>query len=292
MLLAKEFRKADTSRITRKWIDVPYGNISSAQKLDIYLPERGDGPFPVIMSIHGGAFMGGDKGNGQLNPILKGLTAGYAVVGVNYRLSGEATFPAQIYDIKSAIRFIRKNGKAYKLNPDKIAVWGGSAGGTLAALAGTSGDVKELSDGNNAGVSDRVQAVVDWFGPIYFSTMDAEFAALGMSCVRSKISSPDSPESAYLGKTIGTQEAENTVKKASPLTYISPDDPPFYIQHGTMDMNIPVTQSENFAGKLESVIGSDKVIFEKIEGAKHGGPEFFKKENLRKIFAFLDKYLK
>ena len=96
---------------------------SGAQKLDIYLPEVGDGPFPVIVQIHGGAFRMGDKGDAQVNPSLEGLTHGYAVVSINYRLSGEAIFPAQIQDVKAAIRSLRANAKKYKLNPDKIATW-------------------------------------------------------------------------------------------------------------------------------------------------------------------------
>jgi dipeptidyl aminopeptidase/acylaminoacyl peptidase len=100
----------------------------------------------------------------------------------------------------------------------------------------------------------QVQAVVDWFGPIYFSTMDAEFAALGQTAAMGLTNSTKSPETAYLGKTIGTPEAEELVKQASPQTYITTDDPAFFIQHGTADRNIPITQSENFAKALEKVL--------------------------------------
>jgi len=162
--LAQPSHKANTGNISRKWLDIAYASKSPAQKLDIYLPDAGDGPFPVILSIHGGAFKGGDKGDNQVVPMLEGVRRGYAVVSINYRLSGEAISPAQINDIKAAVRWIRANAKQYKFNPDKIAAWGGSAGGNLAALLGTSGDVKELEDGSqgNANQSSRVQAVVDW----------------------------------------------------------------------------------------------------------------------------------
>ena len=104
-----EIPPAKTDHIKRKMFDLPYANLSEAQKLDIYWPEDGDGPFPVIVSIHGGAFMGGDKRDVQLTPMLRALKRGYCVVGVNYRMSGEAKFPKLIHDIKAAIRWIRAN---------------------------------------------------------------------------------------------------------------------------------------------------------------------------------------
>ena len=164
----------NVDHITRKWQDIAYADQSPAQKLDIYLPETGDGPFPVILSIHGGAFSGGDKRDGQVTPMLEGLKRGYAVVSINYRLSGESIWPAQINDCKAAVRWIRANAGHYKLAADKIAAWGGSAGGHLSAMLGTSGDVAALEDlsQGNAQQSSRVQVVVDWFGPTNFLTMD------------------------------------------------------------------------------------------------------------------------
>lgn len=283
----------DTSGITQKYLDVAYATASEAEKLDIYLPNEGEGPFPVVIQIHGGAFKSGDKASGELTPVLEALNRGYAVVAVNYRLSDEATFTAQINDIKAAIRFLRANAAQYKLNPDKFATWGGSAGGNLSALAATSGGVKELQDDalGNAGQSDTIQACVDWFGPIYFSTMDSQFAALGVT-PRAVTNSADSPESQYLGQTVGTPEAEPLVIKASPQTYISTDDPAFFIQHGTADTNIPITQSVDFSEKLKSVLGASKVTYEALEGAGHGGAQFDAADNVAKVLDFLDKNLK
>ena len=287
----------DTSTIKTMFTNLTYvtsATPSAAEKLDIYLPNEGTGPFPVIIQIHGGAFKSGAKSDGQLAPMLKALENGYAVVSVEYRLSTEAKFPAQINDIKAAIRFLRANAAKYSLNPDKFATWGGSAGGSLSALAGTSGGVAALQDDSlgYSGVSDSVQACIDWYGPIYFSTMDAEFAALGQTAAMGATNTTASPETAYLGATIGSAEAEPIVIAASAQSYISADDPAFYIQHGTADRNIPITQSINFSNKLIATLGSSKVIFEKIEGAGHGGSQFEADENLAKIFAFLDKNLK
>lgn len=284
---------ADTSSIKTKYLDVAYAAKSDAQKLDVYLPNTGNGPFPVIISIHGGAFKSGDKNSGELTPMLKGLDRGYAVVAVNYRLSGEAKFPAQINDINAAIRFIKANASKYNLNPDKIATWGGSAGGSLSALTALSSGESSLEglELGNSNQSSKVQACIDWFGPVYFSTMDAEFKALGVTPV-GVTNGSSSPEAQYLGTTIGSSDGEAIVKKASPLTYIDKNDPPTLIEHGTADKNIPITQSENFAKKLASAIGDNKVVFKKLDGAGHGTSEFTTDENVKFVLDFLDKYLK
>ncbi len=282
----------DTSAIARKWLDVAYAASSATQKLDIFLPDAGQGPFPVIISIHGGAFKLGNRKSGELVPMLAGRARGYAVVSVDYRLSGEARFPAAVHDLKAAVRFIRAHAAEYKLDASRIVAWGGSAGGNLAAMLGTSaGDAYLEGNEGTAGSSSAVQAVVDWYGPISFSTMDAEFKALGATPKMGATSIATSPESEYVGKTVGTPEAEPLVKLASPATYIDPTDPPFYIQHGTVDANVPLTQSVNFAGKLAASVGADKVVFEKLEGAGHGGSAFEAAANLEKIYAFLDKAL-
>ncbi len=281
----------NTDTIQRKWLDVPYAKASRAQKLDIYLPNDGNGPFPVIISIHGGAFKGGDKADNQLNPMLEGLKRGYAVVSVNYRLSPEAIFPAQIYDVKAAVRWIKANARHYKLNQDKIAAWGGSAGGHLSALLGTSGGVLELEDltMGNPGKTSRIQAVVDWFGPTDFLKMDEQLK-------ESKVKNPQvhsipaSPESELIGKNLA--DAPDLVRKVNPETYITVYDPPFFIQHGAIDHLVPYQQSANLASKLESIIGIEKVIFELLDDNDHGGPGFTTEENINKVFVFLDKYLK
>jgi acetyl esterase/lipase len=281
---------ANTDYVKRKWLNISYATISPAQKLDIYLPDEGDGPFPVIISIHGGAFMFGDKADGQVNPMLEGLKHGYAVVSINYRLSGEALFPKNINDVKAAIRWVRANAASYKMNPEKIALWGGSAGGNLSALAGTSGDVKELDDLSlgNANQSSRVQAVVDWFGPTNFLLMDEQLIATGNG--KPDHSEANSPESKLMGQKI--TEIPSKVQLANPETYISKDDPPFLIEHGTKDQLVPTQQSINFAAKLTAVLGKEKVTIRLLEDTRHGGPQFETKENLELVFRFLDALLK
>ncbi len=281
---------ANTNNINRKWQNISYATMSPAQKLDIYLPDEGEGSFPIIISIHGGAFLGGEKSDGQVNPMLEGLKRGYAVVSINYRLSSEALFPKNINDVKAAIRWVKANAATYKMNSDKIALWGGSAGGNLAALAGTSGDVKELEDLSlgNANQSSRVQAVVDWFGPTNFLLMDEQLKETGNGIPNH--SDGNSPESKVMGQKITKIPAK--VQLGNPETYISKDDPPFLIEHGTKDQLVPTQQSIDFATKLTSVLGKEKVTIHLLKDAKHGGPQFETKENLELVFRFLDAVLK
>lgn len=280
----------DTSYIKRSFLDVKYATNSETQKLDIYLPEQGDGPFPVILSVHGGAFKKGDKRDSQLTGILEGLNRGYAVVSINYRLSGEAIFPANIYDVKAAVRFIKANAEKFSLDKNKIAAWGGSAGGNLCALLGTSFNHKELEDltMGNSEESCEVQAIVDWFGPINFLKMDEQLAESGFGpCDHSD---KNSPESLVLGDKI--TEIPEIVKRANPITYVNENVPPFLIQHGSKDNIVPHQQSILLKDALLKVADESKVQFEIIEGARHGSPEFTSEENLHKVFKFLDINLK
>jgi acetyl esterase/lipase len=283
-------QSANTSSIETKYLDIAYADASVSQKLDIYLPNNGSGPFPVIVAIHGGAFLMGDKADGQLTPMLAGLDRGYAVVSMNYRLSSEAKFPAQVNDVKAAIRWIRANASKYNLDPNKIVAWGGSAGGYLAAMLGTSGGVAELEDMSqgNADQSSAVQAVVDWFGPISFLDMDSQFTASGIGPANH--SAADSPESQLLGKAL--TEVPELVKQADPTTYITADDPPFLIEHGTADANVPTEQSVNFAAALAKVLAPENVTLKLLEGATHAGPEFTTSENVALVLDWLDSHLK
>lgn len=283
----------DTSFITNKETDIAYGSISDTQKLDIYYPnEASSEPYPVVIAIHGGAFMMGNKTGGDVSSMLQAVNYGYAVVSVDYRLSKEAIFPAAISDIKAAIRFIKANASKYNLDPEKIAVWGDSAGGNLAALAGTSGDDDSLNGDNkeNLEYSSAVQAVVDWFGPINFLLMDEQFEAAGVTPKMGQTSTANSPESQYIGGNI-SQNVEQT-EKANPENYITKDDPYFFIQHGSADQNVPTQQSIDLAAKLKESLGEDKVTLEILEGASHGGTQFDSDENVKKVIAFLDSVLK
>jgi acetyl esterase/lipase len=281
----------DTSHIERKWLDVAYATQSPAQKLDIYLPEKGDGPFPVIVSIHGGAWMFGDKGDEMNLPFLEGLERHFAVVCVNYRLSGEAQFPKQIYDCKAAVRFLRANAETYRLDVERVAAWGASAGAHLAALLGTSRKVRKLEDFTlgNPEYSSAVHAVVDWYGPTEsFLKMDEQLIASGMG--EPDHSAADSPESKLLGRPI--TEVPDLVRFASPMTYIKANMPPFLIQHGLKDEIVPVQQSMNFAAEIEQGAGAKRVTLEILNDAGHGDPLFETPQNVARVLDFLEQQLK
>lgn len=244
----------------RKWMDVPYATLSQSQKLDIYLPEKGNGPFPVIISIHGGGLSEGDKQGLDLKAAIHGLTRDYAVISINYRLLGEASMPAQIKDVKAAIRFIRAHAYTYHLNPMKIALWGGSAGGYLASLAGTASDIIDFNDSSlgNYHQSDKVQAVVDWYGPI------TNLSVMGI-------------KSNYF---------------TTPSTYVSKDDAAFLIQHGRDDKLVSLEQSIAFAQLLTKTLGNKRVELTIFEKAEHADPIFFTSNNIEYVLNFLDRHLK
>jgi acetyl esterase/lipase len=284
---------ADTSFVSRKFLNIRYAFLSAAQMLDIYLPESGEGPYPVIMHIHGGAFMGCDKADLQVLPALQGLKRGYAVVAVNYRLSGEARFPALVHDVKAAVRWVRANAGRYQLDPDGIAAWGGSAGGYLASMLGASFGVPELEDLSlgNPGQLCRVQAVVVWYGPTNFLKMDEQLAESGLLAPEGmRHNDPYSPEALLLGRRI--TRLPNRVAAANPESYIRENAAPFFIQHGTLDAVVPVQQSIELAEKLVRSMGPGSVKLELLEGAGHADPRFETSENVGKVLDFLDGYLK
>jgi acetyl esterase/lipase len=281
---------ADVSHIHRKWLDLTYASLSPAQKLDIYLPDEGDGPFPIILYIHGGAFAIGDKLDAHILTFLKGLERGYAVVSVNYRLSGEAIFPAGLQDIKSAIRWLRANNEQYHLDENRIAACGGSSGGNYAAMICLTDHVTEFDDPRlgNPEYPCNVQAAVDWFGPTDFLKMDEQLCESGFG--PSDHGEADSPESRYLGAKLSLVPLK--VELANPMTYIHKNMPPILIQHGRLDSLVPVQQSMTFAEKLGKYVSSDRFEFDILEGAGHGDPLFETEENMARVFSFLDKHLK
>jgi len=227
------------------------------QKLDLYLPKNGTN-LPLIINIHGGAFKMGSKAEGVP---AEYLAQGCAVASINYRLSRDAKFPAQIKDCKAAVRWLRAHAAEYRLDPNHFAAWGASAGGNLAALLGTTGDSQEFDVGENLDQSSRVQAVVDYFGPTDFLQMDAHRLSDGM-----KHDPADSPESQVIGGAI--QQNKEKTARANPINYISSNTPPFLICHGDADRMVPHHQSELLAAALEKA--GVPVTFYTVPGAGHG----------------------
>jgi acetyl esterase/lipase len=273
----------------RSWKDINYaGDTMNYHRLDIYLPEGQIKASPVVIYIYGSAWFANDAKGAGMNSIGKALLEhGYAVVTPNHRSSRDATFPAQIHDIKAVIRFIRANGSAYGIDTSFIAISGSSSGGHLASLAGTSTGIGIISShntrmdlegdvGNFTNASSATDAVVDWFGPTDFLVMD--------SCgSRMNHNAPDSPESSLVGGPV--QEYRDRCTLANPIHYADPGDPPFLIFHGMADPLVPHCQSEMLNDALQNNQVPSELILVKDGGH---GPGVMEEPNLLKMIAFLD----
>jgi acetyl esterase/lipase len=262
--------------------DLPYAQAGSKSLLlDLYLPAASE-PAPVIVWMHGGAWRQGNKDNPPGAVRLPGR--GYALASISYRLSHEALFPAQIHDCKAAVRWLRAHASEYNLDADRIGAWGASAGGHLAALLGTTGHRHDLEgDLGNPGISSRVQAVCDFFGP-------SDFLRMNDSPGSQDHNAADSPESQLVGGPI--QERPDAVARANPITYIRADAAPFLIVHGDRDPLVIPGQSRLLYDALLRA-GVEATLFF-VPGAGHGFgllPPAQRDEIDRLVDAFFDKHL-
>lgn len=259
--------------------DITYcaaGNIEL--KMDMYYPVTDETSLPVVVYVHGGGWTKGDKSGGAGYRFIHALIErGYLVVAVNYRLAPEHKFPAHIEDVKCAIRHLRAEAETYNLDPNRIGTIGSSAGGHLAALLGVTDESDEMEgDGGYLDQSSRVQAVVDIFGP----TDPAAFCTGG-----------------WARQVFGTASCEDEIiSLASPLVYVSSDDPPFLILHGDMDELVLLEQSQVFYDSLTAA--GVPVTLQVVRNAGHGfsqagGPIDPSYEALIQLAAdFFDLYLK
>lgn len=255
------------------WKDVSYASDSAVyHKLDIYLPKLEKKTYPLVVYIYGSAWFSNRSKGADLNTVGKALLdAGFAVVMPNHRSSMDAKFPAPVNDIKAAIRFLRANADKYKFDTGFIGVSGSSSGGNMAAMAGTSRNVKQQTLGTvavdiegNVGpytqYSSSVDAVVDWFGPTNMLLMDS---CGGTDFIHNVA---NSPASAYIGAPI--QENKEKCLLASPITYVDPSDPPFLIFHGDKDRVVPHCQSELLFDALQKA--GVKSQFYLVPNGQHG----------------------
>lgn len=261
--------------------DLKYSSIDSdAVKLDLYFPEKNcNGKLPLIIRIHGGAFKAGDKYPVETSFLTDNC---YAVASLNYRLSGEAIFPAGNQDVKSAVRWLRANAEKYNLDPENFGAMGSSAGGYYSSFLGTTGDIKDIKNfnvGDNLEYSSAVQAVVNQYGIADFSNLAQDRIDSGLA--------PNRAESNYLGCDMSSDDCTNAIK-ASPINYVSEEDPPFLILHGEEDVTIPIKQSQDFYEKLQDVGVASEFI--SIPDVGHGGREFNNYKS--QILSFFEQYLK
>jgi acetyl esterase/lipase len=260
------------------YTDIANGFARSHLKMDLLRPVSTT-PTPAIVFVSGNGWRSVDKAAliPQLAPFAK---AGYLVAAIEYRIIGEATFPEPLKDVKTAIRFLRANATRYNINPDRIGIWGNSAGGQLAAMAAVTGDMPEFGNDKWPGHSSAVQAVATWYGAFDLSTTTGQ--------------APDSylyVENAHMGFNVRDPANADKVRKANPQTYISPTTPPFMLVHGTDDPQVPFRQSEMMHDSLKAANIEATLI--RVQGAGHSfGQVSSNPEVMSAMQAFFDKQLK
>jgi acetyl esterase/lipase len=249
------------------------GKGEGRQMLDLFIPTGAKGPTPLILWFHGGGWFCGDKGGPWSEDEL--TARGYAVASVNYRYVSQGLHPAQIEDCKAAIRYLRANAKKFNIDPKRVGVWGHSAGGHLAALLGTSGDVKALEGtGGNLNQSSRVQAVIDLAGPTDLLLPNQ----------------PGALADVFKGLVGGpVEQHKDLAASASSVTYVSKDDPPFLIVHGQVDDIVPIAHAEKLYGLLKKA-GVDATLMP-LKDTGHGGGGYESPENRKIMLDFFDKHL-
>ena len=247
-------------------------------------PEEGK-RYPVIVWICGGAWITMEK-SAHLPFWTELARKGYIIASVEYRMSSTKHFPAQLEDVKSAIRYLRAHAEEFHIDPERIAAAGESAGGHLAALAGVTGDRKEFDVGENLEMSSRVQAVLDFYGPADFLSHAAEEnEEKPESEEKPEFLMGPSPVEMLLG--YAPEKQPEKARLAAALSYVNPDTPPFYIIHGTADPIVPVEGSRNLAKKLEENGCSVRLV--EINDAVHADPRIYQKETRDEIEAFLKR---
>ncbi len=252
-----------------------------AQQMDIYYPATVAGSAPAVLYVHGGGWTSGDKRSGNGSDAIPELVKrGYLVAAVNYRLVPASKFPAQIEDVKCAVRYLRANAAKYGIDPNRIGAMGGSAGGHLVSLLGTSDASSELEGtGGYAGVSSRVQAMVDMFGP---ADLTVSFEGASDTLLKNVFGA--------------SSRTDAVVKNASPVTWISKDDPPFLILHGEKDKLVPLSQSQELYDHLTAAGVPAKLVVVKNAGhgfVPDGGQISPSRDEITKVIAdFFDTKLK
>ena len=278
--------KLDVSGIRRKFLNCPYGE-DPKQALDIYLPNEGEGPFPVLFFAHGGGWSGGSKSDNQLVPFINGLARGYAVIGLGYRLIPAIRYPENLFDIKAALRWTAENADSYLLDPDRTALAGSSAGAHLVMMAAfTKG---QPAFGGSPGAPEcNVRAVVEQFGPTDFARLHPHYDESGYP--RAQSPSDGSALDVLLG--VKAELIPNLVRFVNPLDNVHPAIPPVLIQHGRYDPIIPYQQGVELYEKICAVAGSGMAELDLSDEFLHADPGYASADSVDRIFDFLDRHVK
>ena len=250
--------------------DVQYAK-SSAAKMDIYFPDNMTGKCPVFVEIHGGAWYFGQKSSIEFKPFLHGLERGYICVSLDYTLAPDCVYPQSIVEVKQAIDYLKKNADKYNIDPDRIALWGGSAGAHMAALAAYSADTGYLKE-ESEDADSSVNVLVLWYGCHNY----------------------------YLGKRLdewiyhnfyGTEdlsEVKENVLLSNPAVHVTKNAPYTYLQHGLIDAVVPYEQSVYLYNVIKSIAGEDKCKLDLLENCDHADIKMFAPYNVRQMFDYID----
>ena len=288
----------DISGVKRKWLDVAYAAQSPSQVLDIYLPKGGEGPFPTYIFIHGGAFIAGDKQDLQFLLAADGVNRGYAVVSVEYRKGFESKAPNGLYDVKAAIRFLKAHAGEYRLDPERFAIGGDSAGAYYAVFAAATAAIPAF-DGPAPvfpSASGEVKAVVAQCG-CYDLLRTAPPPEVEAAAPKEFI--PGTIPANLMSIFIGANPRlfPDLAAWLNPLTYITKDFPPTLVQVGREDTVVPCSESVQLAAVIVEKCGRERVRFDAHDGWNHCAlnhivtADWFMKANLDRVFAFLDEVL-
>ncbi len=256
--------------------DITYSKVDNQElKLDIAYPD-GKGPYPAIVCVHGGAWHFGKRTDLDWMPRWF-VPEGYVVVTISYRLLPEGKFPAPVEDCKTAVRWLRADAEKYHIDKDRIGAVGFSAGGHLVCMLGVT-DSKDGFDGKQLpGYSSKVQAVVSFFGPTDLSLFGGDFAAENTTFVP------------MLGATY--KDKPELYRKASPITYVKRNAPPFLFMHGTKDWLVPIEHSRKMMDKLKEAGGKPEIFEVKDEG--HGDWNRARwQQTMAACVKFFDEHLK
>ena len=275
LAISSQAAEIDSARVLR---DIEYARAGELSlKLDLHLPIKI--PLsPMIVWVHGGAWRSGSKKD---LPLGKLVEVGYAMASVEYRLSTQARFPAQIHDLKAAIRFLRGHGNEWQLPTQKILIAGDSAGGHLAALVGVSNGHPDLEGdvGNERTQSSAVQGIISFYGGANLNTLLQQSTPHGL-----EVRVP------ALHLLLGGQPADvpALARLASPVFHVDPNDPPLLLLHGDQDPQMPINQSLELQGAYEQV--NAPVQLEVVHGAAHGGAAFYDEKRLKVVEQFLRRH--
>lgn len=275
------FPKSESSVFAQSSIrDIEFGVVDGVSlKLDLHLPPDAE-ETPLLVWIHGGAWRRGAKESVPVKKLVE--ERGWAVASIGYRLSPVAKFPAQIHDIKAAIRFLRANAHKYGYESNRIAIAGASAGGHLAALVGVTNEHQELEGtiGEHLDQSSSVQATVSLYGASNLTTILNQSTPHGLSVREPALD-------LFIGGH--PDRVPDVAKLASPVFHVDKSDPPLLLIHGDQDPQMPINQAHELHGKFKSL--ELKVEFDVLHGAAHGGERFYTTPQIVRIDQFLRRHL-